>query len=282
MKPVPESKLKVVSDLLSLIEKYPIVGVVDMENMPTPQLQAMRERLREKVVIKMTKKRLMKIALEDAKKKNKDIEKLVEHMKGMPALIFTKDNPFKLYKILQKSKTSTTAKPGQIAPVDIYVKQGSTPFAPGPIIGELGALGIKAGIENGKVAIKADKLLVKEGEVISDKAASILSRLKIEPMEIGLELVAIYEEGLVFTKNVLNVDEDKFIQDITCSARWAFNLAIEIAHPSKDTIEFMIAKAFKESESVSVENNIFCDLTKEKIIAKAEMQAKSIYAQINK
>jgi large subunit ribosomal protein L10 len=282
MKSVPEAKKEVIKELVSLMEEYPIIGMVDMENMPTPQLQAMREQLRGKVVIRMSKKRLMKIALEEAKKNKKDIELLEKYMKGMPALIFTKDNPFKLFKILEKNKSNTIAKAGQIAPKDIIVKQGGTPFAPGPIIGELGALGIKAGIEGGKVAIKADKLLVKEGEVINAKAAAILSRLKIEPMEIGLDLSATYENGTIFTKDILNIDEKQYVKDISTCANWAFNLAVESAYPTKDTIEFMLAKAFREAEGVSVEQNILNEVTTEKIIAKAEMQAKSVYAQVNK
>lgn len=282
MKSVPEAKKELIKELVSLMDKYTIVGVVDMENMPTPQLQKMREQLRDKVVIKMSKKRLMKIALDEAKKKNKDIDALNNHMKGMPALLFTNDNPFKLFKTLQKNKSTTAAKPGQIAPKDILVKEGPTPFAPGPIIGELGALGIKAGIDGGKVAIKADKVVVKEGEVIDQKTASILSRLKIEPMEIGLDLVATYEDGTIFTKDILSVDEKEFIDKISQGAKWAFNLAIEIAHPSKETIEFMITKAYRESETLSVEQNILNEVSREKIIAKAEMQAKSVYAQVNK
>jgi len=66
----------------------------------------------------------------------------------MPALLFTKENPFKLYNKLQKSKSSAPAKAGQTAPSEIVVPKGPTPFAPGPIIGELGALGIKTAVEN--------------------------------------------------------------------------------------------------------------------------------------
>jgi large subunit ribosomal protein L10 len=282
MKSGMKAKTIVIKELTSLMQEYPIIGVVDMENMPTPQLQAMREQLRGKVIIKMSKKRLMKLALDEATKNKKNINNLIEYMKGMPALIFTKDNPFKLFKILKKNKSNTVAKPGQIAPKDIIVKEGPTPFAPGPIIGELGSLGIKAGIEGGKVAIKADKLLIKEGEVINDKAAAILSRLKIEPMEIGLDLTATYEDGTIFTKKILDIDEKQYINDITTCANWAFNLAIESAYPSKDTIEFILAKTFREAEGISVEQNILNEITREKIIAKAEMQARSISAQINK
>jgi ribosomal protein L10 len=33
------------------------------------------------------------------------VEKLAEHFRGMPAMLFSKDNPFTLFKILKKSKS---------------------------------------------------------------------------------------------------------------------------------------------------------------------------------
>ena len=56
-------------------------------------------------------------------------------MEGQSALIFTDMNPFKLFKILEDSKTPAPAKPGAIAPADIVVPRGDTGSAPGPILG---------------------------------------------------------------------------------------------------------------------------------------------------
>src|SRR3989338_2085586 len=114
----------------------------------------------------------------------------------MPALLLKKENPFSLYKILKKSKSSASAKAGQIAPRDIIVPAGPTPFTPGPVISEFAALGIKAGVEGGKVAVKQDTTACKEGKPINAPLASMLARLGIEPMEIGLNLVAVFENGV--------------------------------------------------------------------------------------
>src|SRR3989338_3340595 len=187
---VAEYKKKIVENIVSLAREYPIIGAVNMENLPAPQLQAIRVQLRGKVDLVMTKKRLMKIALEQLKNEKKGIEKMAEYLIGMPALIFTKENPFKLSRMLQKGKISAPAKAGQTAPKDIYVNKGPTPFAPGPIIGELGMIGIKTSVEAGKVAVKEDSLVVKKGEKIKPKAAEVLTRLGIEPMEAGLDLIA--------------------------------------------------------------------------------------------
>lgn len=278
---VADYKKKVVQDLVKLFNEYPIVAAVNMENMPAPQLQRMRALLREKVVLIMTKRRLMLLAVENVKEKKKGIEQIVPHLKGMPAIIFTKENPFLLYKMISKNKSPAPAKAGQTAPKDIIVKAGPTTFAPGPIIGELGAAGIKTGVEGGKVAIKADSVVVREGQVIKPNVASILTRLGIEPMEIGLDITAVYEDGMIYTKNVLSVDEDELKAKICEAGQWAFNLAIEAGILNKDTTEFMIQKAFRDSKAVAIEANILADAVIGEILAKAEAQVNSIKEEAN-
>ena len=276
---VSQKKKDIVKEFQTLAKKYPIVGAVNMEGLPTPQLQAMRANLRNTdVVLKMTKKRILKIALETSEIKG--MEKLVKHLRGQPALIFTKENPFKLFKTLEKSKSPAPAKAGQIAPKDIVVPAGPTGFAPGPIIGELGQIGIKAGIDAGKVAIKQDAVVVKEGQVVKANVAAILQRLKIEPMEIGLDLVAVYEDGEIFTKDLLRVDEKQYIENIHQAHTWAFNLSVEAGIYNKDTIEFMVGKAFNDSKAIAIEQAILAKEVVDEILSKAERQMLSVKSQI--
>ncbi|MBI4454029.1 50S ribosomal protein L10 [Candidatus Woesearchaeota archaeon] len=268
-----------VKKFVQLFKTYPIVAALNMELLPARQLQVMRASLRGNCEMFMAKRRVMKIAFEQIKNEVKGIEQLVPHLKGMPALLFTSQNPFKLYKTLEKSKSSAPAKAGQTAPKDIVVKAGATSFAPGPIIGELGQIGIKAGIENGKVSIKQDSVVVKEGAVISDKVAALLTRLGIEPMEIGLNLTALYEKGMIYTKDVLAVDEKEYVQKITDVSTSCFNLAIEIAYPCKDTIELLVQKTFNDSKAVALEANIMADAVVGDLLAKAEREAMSVKAE---
>ncbi len=278
---IVEYKTRVVDEFTKLIKEYPIVGAINMENMPSPQLQVMRATLRDTVVMKMSKRRLMRIAIEKAKKNKPGIEKIEEYLKGMPAMIFTKENPFKLYSKLKKSKSSAPAKAGQTAPKDIIINAGPTQFSPGPVISELGACGLKTGVENGKVAIKEDAVVVKEGDEIKANVASVLTRLGIEPMEVGLDLVAVYEDGVIYTKDILDIDEDKFKQDLQNAATWALNLAVETGYPTKDSIELMLGKAFNDAKGLAVEQEIMCDTTAELLLSKAEAQAKSLAGEAN-
>jgi large subunit ribosomal protein L10 len=275
-----EKKKQVVSEFRRLIEEYPIVGTLDMENLPTKQLQNMRAQLRDTVVIKMTKRRLIRIALEEEKEKKPGIEKLEENLKGMPALLFTKENPFSLYAKLKKNKSTAPAKAGQKAPKDIIVPAGPTPFAPGPIIGELGKFRIKTGIEDGKVAVKEDTVVVKEGEEISAELAGILARLGIEPMEIGLDLVCVYEDGSIFKRDILDIDVDDYYAKVQAAAAEVFNLAIFASIPTKDTIETLIGKANMESVCVGLSQGIMAPELMPQLIAKVESEGQGLKAKI--
>lgn len=269
-------KKEIVSKLTNLINGYPIIGVVNMENLPAPQLQAMRAQLRGRFFITMTKRRLIKLAIEQSKSNKIGIERLESYLGGMPALIFTKENPFKLSKTLQKSKSPAPAKAGQAAPRDIVVNKGATSFAPGPIIGELALAGIKAGVEGGKVAIKEDAVVVKAGEKIKPKVAEILTRLGIQPMEVGLDLVAVFENGLVYTKDILSIDESEYKNRIINAERWAFNLANYIAYPTKDTISLLLGKAYNDAKALGIAQNIFDDEIINILLSKAEQQMLSL------
>ena len=274
-------KKKTVKEMNSLIKENPIVGIVNLEGLPAQQLQAMRSDLRETVTLFMTKKRLMKIALENAKAEKKGIEELEQHLVGMPALLVTKESPFKLSKTLAKSKTAAPAKAGQIAPNDIIVPAGPTPFAPGPVISELGEAGLEVGVENGKVAVKEDSVVAKKGEEITAKVADVLTRLDIKPMTIGLDLVAAYEEGLIYGKDVLEIDEQEYINNVNTAAAHGINLAFEVGWVMKENIEQFISKAFNEAKALGIEQNIIDEKVIDELLGKAERSMLSLKSQAN-
>ena len=228
------------------------------------------------MLIKMAKQKLITLAIEKAKASKSNLEEIEQHMKGMPALLSTKENPFKLFKIIKKNKSKAPAKTGQILPADAKVSAGPTNFAPGPIISELAAFGIKTKVENGKLVIQEDTIIATEGTEIDDKLASMLLRLSIEPMEIGLDLIAIYENGIVFTKSVLDVDEDQFLADINNAARWALNLSVEVGYINPDNIKLLVVKAFTEGKGLAIEANIMCSATVKDLVGKAYSQMLSV------
>lgn len=272
---VNEEKKKFVQKLIQDIQQAAIIGIVNMQNLPAPQLQNMRAMLLKKEVnIIMARKKLLTLGLNNSKKEN--IAQLVEKIKGMPAVILSSTNPFTLYALIQKNKSEAPAKAGQVAPKDVLVKAGPTNFAPGPIISELASVGIKTKVEGGKLAIINDTVVVKEGDEISGKVAETLKRLDIKPMEIGLDLVAVWEKGSIFDAKTLHIDEDEYRQNIINAVTWARNLAVEAAITTPDTIELLLQKAFRESKALASENDILTDLTAGDVLGKVERQALSL------
>ena len=278
---VAQYKKDTVKQIVDLIVEYPIVGAVNMENLPAPQLQTMRSKLRKDVVMVMTKRRLMKIAIEEAKAKKPGIEQLEKYLLGMPALLFTSGNPFALSKTLRQNKSPAPAKAGQTAPNDIIIPAGPTPFAPGPVIGEFGAIGVKSGVENGKVAVKADTVVAKAGEKVKPKVAELLTRLGITPMEVGLDLTAVFENGIIYQKDLLSVDDKEYLDRLSNASRWSFNLAMFAAYLTKMTTPHLIGKAFNDSKALGRAQNIFEKEVMPDLLAKAHRAMSGIKQTAN-
>ena len=246
-----EKKVNAVKEIKDLALKYKVIGLLNLENLPNLQFKKIKHKLKEYLLIKTYKKRIALIALSELKDKKANIEKLNEHVKGITALVFTNEDPFKLQKFFSKSKTNAPAKAGQIAPRDLIINPGPTPFTPGPIIGELGQLGIKTEVKEGKVAIKEEKLLVKQDQVIDKKAADLLAKLNMQPMEIGLSLVAAYDNGLIYLKDVLSVNEGEYLKNLKQAYMNSLNLGISISYTNKETISFLLRKASREISALS-------------------------------
>lgn len=264
---------KVFADKLRAFAKeYSIVGVVDVEGLPAPQFQRIRATLKGKVEVLIIKKNLIELVLSDLEKTYKGISELTKSMNGVVGLIFTNDNPFTIYKFVQKNKSSAPAKSGQVAPKDIVVPAGPTSFAPGPIIGELGALKIKAGINAGKVEIKEDAIVAKEGETISQELAGILSRLGIEPMEVGLNIKAVYEDGLIYKRDTLDVDEEAILNDLKNEASRCFQLAIGLKYFTKENITHFVGEAARDSLGLGVGIAYPAAETISRLVSKANAQ----------
>jgi large subunit ribosomal protein L10 len=277
---VSELKKKLVQELVNELKNYSIIGLVNFENLPARQLQNMRATLlKQGVKIKMARKRLLELSLNESGLDN--IEQIKDKLKGMPALLFTNDNPFTLYATIQKNKSKAPAKAGQIAPNDITVSGGPTNFAPGPIISELASVGIKTKVEGGKLAIISDTVVAKEGDTISRNLAGLLTRLNILPMRVGLDLVAVWEKGTIFEAKQLHIDEAEYKQNFIQAAQWAMNLAIEAAYPTVETTELLIQKAFNDAKGLALEQDIINDVTAGEILAKAERQALSLKESAN-
>ncbi|MFH0869128.1 MAG: 50S ribosomal protein L10 [archaeon] len=246
---VPDWKKKQVDEIKKLTTTYSTIAIINLDLLPNRQLQKVKKKLKKDVIFKPVKKWLATMAFEASA--NPAVKQLVKHFGRYPLLIFTNLGAFELFKSLKESRQMVFAKAGQLAPEDIWVSAGPTPFTPGPIISELASLKIKAGVVSGKIEIKADTLVVKKGEKVSPLAAGMLAKLGVTPVKIGVNLMAAVEKGDLYLSNVLDIDQDKFMADLGLAAAEAMALTMGLGIINSDNAHLLIEKAERDAIAVS-------------------------------
>ena len=269
---VADWKKEEVKELTNLFTKNRVVGIIEVGGIPAPQMQQMRKNLQDSATIRSAKNNLILRALDEAEKSTKGVSGLKDHVKGQSAIIATEMNPFKLFSKIKESRTMAPAKGGEKAAHNIEVKSGETPFKPGPIVGELQKAGIPAAIIEGKVVVKTDKVVVPQGERIPTDVAQMLTRLEIFPIEIGMTLNGVFEDGEIFSPDVLDINIDEFFGRIRQASINVLNLAITAGWTTKQTIQPLLMKAHNDAFTIALEMGIVNKETVKYLISKANNQ----------
>ncbi|MFW3146856.1 MAG: 50S ribosomal protein L10 [Thermoplasmatota archaeon] len=262
-------KTEVVDDLQGIIRDFNTIAVVRVDRIPGVQLQQLRALMRKEMKIKVAKKNLIRIALDNMKGEKSGIEGLEDKLDGQAAIVGTNMNPFMLYNLLHNNLQPMPAKGGEEAPEDIVVQAGETSFPPGPIVGELGKVGIPAAIDKGKVVIKKTVTPVKKGQTISRDLAQVLTKLEIFPFEVGIVLDGAWEDGLVYKPDDLDIDMDQYRSNLAYGAQAAFNLAVFTAYMTPLTAVPILQKARMEALSLATYAGIMNRDTTDLILSKA-------------
>lgn len=277
-----------IETIIELIEQNSVVGLANLTGLSSKALQGIRSSLRlSKEIdgtIKVAKNTLKKLALDDISQKSgkKDLKKLIPHINGSCAMIFSNTNPFRLQKFLNQNQVPAPAKAGQISPVDVIVSEGATNLDPGPIISELSSIGLQTRIEKGKIKIMKSAKVLNTGDSVTESHAAVLTRLGIQPFKVGLRIEAVLEDGKIIEGSSLDVDEDKIISDLQTAYKEALFLAInpKIAYYTVTTIPLLLNKAISQVMSLSVESGYATQKTIDFLLAKALNQAKTLMKKI--
>jgi large subunit ribosomal protein L10 len=278
-KQVLEQKSREVEDITNLLKRYNVIGIASLQKVRAAQLQEFKRNLADKVFMRVLKNTLMKLAIENCKERA-DLKKLEEHMKGPNVFMFTDFNPFKLALILERGKVKTTAKSGDIAAFDVVVPAGNTGQPPGPIISQLNAVGLPTRIESGSVWINKDTLVVKRGEAINERLASMLSKLGIKPVETGLAMTVAFDEGLIITQNQLKIDIEGTKRDVENAFAESFALSIGTGYPTKETMVALLQIAHREAYALAIGATIPTKETVEDLIRKAHAEMLSLSSRV--
>ncbi|MCL6579683.1 MAG: 50S ribosomal protein L10 [Candidatus Bathyarchaeota archaeon] len=277
---VLQEKINEVEQITQLIKKHKVIGIASLQKVRAAQLQELKKKLSDKAYMKVIKNTLMKLAIENCKEKP-ELKKIEEHLTGSNVYLMTDLNPFKLALLLERGKVRTTAKAGDIAAFDVIVPAGNTGQPPGPIISQLNAVGLPTRIEAGSVWINKDTLVVRKGEVISERLASVLSKLGIKPVEAGLLMKVAYDDGLVITAEQLQIDIESTKQTVEKSHAYAFALSITIAYPTKENMMTLLQLAHQKAYALSINAAVPTKDTIADLIRKAHAEMLSLGKKAN-
>jgi len=262
-----------VEKLAELLGKYKVIAVCDLMKVRTVQLQTLRTKFRDQMLFKVAKNNLVRFALDRVSSGKPGIEKLKEFLEGPNLFVLTDLSAFKLSMLFDQNRIMLPAKVGDVAQTDIVVHKGNTGLPPGPIISDFSDLGIPTKIESGNIMITKDTTMVKAGETISEKAASLLGKLGIKPIEAKLRIKAAYEDGVVYPSDLLAVDLEGFRRDLEAAAQAAYNLTLNAGIPTPETLPLLLAKASTEALNLLANANIPTPETLPLILAKARSEA---------
>jgi len=240
-KQIPESKLKIVKELEDLLKNKKTILIASIKNLPASQFQEIKKKLRDKVIIKVPKKNLFQRAVENVK--DGDITQLKDYFKENTAILFSDLDSYGLAAELLKNKSPAKAKAGQEAPRDIKVEAGPTDLPPGPAISELGAVGLQVQIEKGKITIKESKIIVKEGQKISQAAVDIMNKLDIKPFSIGFIPLTAYDNEVKKLYTEIKIDSEETVESIKQAYGKSLAFAVEVGYYCSQTISYLLGKA---------------------------------------
>jgi large subunit ribosomal protein L10 len=204
------------------------------------------------------------------------LEKLTKLLEGQCALMFTDTNPFKLNLLLNKNKVFLPAKAGDIATKDIVITAGNTGIAPGPVLSEFKEANVPTKIDQGNIWVTKDTIVARSGNVISQKLASLLSKLNIKPVEAGIAINCAITEGLFFDEKDLKIDLTEYSNELNASFSSAIALSMEAAYPTAETAALLISKAHGDARTLAAEVGYISSDNIHLVLMNAQRKAKSL------
>jgi large subunit ribosomal protein L10 len=275
-----QEKMGEVQEIAQLVKQHKVIGIASLQKVRATQLQAFKKNLQGKVYMRVIKNTLMRKAIEENSKEKPELSKLIDYLTGSNVYLLTDLNPFNLSLTLEKGKVKITAKSGDIAAFDVVVPQGNTGQPPGPMISQLNAVGLPTRIEAGSVWVSRDTLVVKKGEAISERLASVLSKLGIKPVEAGLAMRIAFDEGLIITEEQLKLDIDGTKKSVESAHADAFALSLSVAYPTTDNMVVLLQVAHREAYALSVGAAVPTKDTIVDLIRRAHMEMLSLSSRV--
>ena len=277
----PKKKRMLYQELQELPGTYDVIALSKMSKVRATQLMTIRKKFRNEIKIRVIKNRVAQRAFEKLSNLS-GLDSLSKELEGQCALLFTNISPFKLNLIFDKNKVFLPAKGGDIATKDIIIPAGNTGISPGPVLSEFKEANVSTKIDQGTIWVGKDTVVVRSGSIISQKLASLMSKLNIKPIEAGISISLAIAEGLVLKENDLKINLAEYRQELTRSLHEAVSLAIETSYPTVETITRLLVRAYQNATALTTDSGYLSPDSVQFVLVRANANGQIIANQVKK
>ncbi|XP_073306009.1 large ribosomal subunit protein uL10 [Primulina huaijiensis] len=251
-----DKKISYDQKLCKLLDEYSQVLIAAADNVGSNQLQNIRKGLRGDSVVLMGKNTMMKrsIRIHAEKTGNNAILNLIPLLVGNVGLIFTKGDLKEVSEEVAKYKVGAPARVGLVAPIDVVVPPGNTGLDPSQT-SFFQVLNIPTKINKGTVEIITPVELIKKGDKVGSSEAALLAKLGIRPFSYGLIVSTVYDNGSVFSPEVLDLTEDDLIEKFAIGVSMVTSLSLAISYPTLAAAPHMFINAYKNVLAIALETD---------------------------
>ncbi|KAF3855986.1 hypothetical protein F7725_016709 [Dissostichus mawsoni] len=234
-----------------LLDDFPKCFVVGADNVGSKQMQTIRLSLRGRAVVLMGKNTMMRKAIRGHLENNPALEKLLPHIKGNVGFVFTKEDLTEVRDLLLHNKVPAAARAGALAPCEVTVPAQNTGLGPEKT-SFFQALGITTKISRGTIEILNDVNLIKTGDKVGASEATLLNMLNISPFSYGLNIQQVYDNGSVYSPEVLDITEASLHAKFLEGVRNIASVCLTIGYPTLASVPHTVINGFKRVLAVAV------------------------------
>jgi len=248
-------KERYVRDLLSCLEKFKNILIVQCDNVGSSQMQKVRIALRGKGQLLMGKNTIIRKFVRESITSNPKLESLLPFVVGNIGFVFTNAELRDVRTLIVSNKVPAAAKTGTIAPNDVHVPSGPTGLDPGQT-NFFQALNIATKIEKGAIAIINPVHLIRKDDKVTASHVALLTKLNIQPFFFGFQVTDIYEDGTTYHSSILDITPEVLTAKFLAGVSKVAALSLAIGYPTQASLPHIVANAYKKLISLALEADI--------------------------
>lgn len=245
-----ERKERMIEKTRELFSTHKNYMLVNIHKVQSNQFKDIMAALPSNVKALFAKNKIMiKVLKELGEEKYSELIKNIHD--NVLVMFFDNVDPKKILDISESNQRKAFAVAGDLAKKDVVVPAGPTGLAPEKI-NLFQSAKMTTKINKGKIDVALDHVLVKKGDTVGIAEANLLNMLNIMPFEFGLEILKIFENGEVYTKDLLLITEECIEKQLKESISMIAALSLGAGVVTEASLPYEINNAYSEILKVSL------------------------------